>query len=109
MLATMPPEIIIGLRPRVLLKTIPLNAPATMLLAASCLPRVCPSAALTQLYTMATTPAEFPRNGPRLVTEFRTLLRRILGGAVTGARLRPSVMPHTPPSDSAERYVVPVP
>lgn len=36
--ATIPPEINIGLTPLVLLKTIPLNAPATMVLAASCLP-----------------------------------------------------------------------
>lgn len=37
--ATMPPEIIIGLMPRVLLNSIPLKAPAATLLAASCLPR----------------------------------------------------------------------
>jgi hypothetical protein len=34
-LATMPPLIIIGFTPRVLLKIMPLNAPATMLLVAS--------------------------------------------------------------------------
>lgn len=37
--ATIPPEIIMGLTPRVLLKSIPLNAPAATLLEASCLPR----------------------------------------------------------------------
>lgn len=36
--ATIPPEIIIGLMPLVLLKSIPLSAPAATLFAESCLP-----------------------------------------------------------------------
>jgi len=36
--ATMPPEISMGLTPRVLLKIIPLRAPAAIVLAASCFP-----------------------------------------------------------------------
>lgn len=36
--ATIPPEIIIGRTPRVLLKIIPLNAPAAILFAESCFP-----------------------------------------------------------------------
>lgn len=39
MLATIPPEIIMGFTPLVLLKIIPLRAPATILFAASCFPR----------------------------------------------------------------------
>ena len=42
MLATIPPEINIGRVPRVLLKIIPLRAPATILFAASCFPRLYP-------------------------------------------------------------------
>lgn len=37
--ATIPPEMTMGLNPRVLLKSMPLSAPAAMVLAASCLPR----------------------------------------------------------------------
>src|SRR5690625_4629288 len=45
---TTPPEIIMGRRPRVLLNTMPLSAPASTLLAASCLPRRLPTRELRQ-------------------------------------------------------------
>ena len=108
-LATIPPEIIMGLKPLVLLKTIPLIPPAAILLAESCFPRTYPMDEFRPLYSMATTPAEFPRKGPRLVTEFSTVFNRIFGGAVTGVRRSPSERPHAPPTVSAARYVVPVP
>jgi hypothetical protein len=40
--ATIPPEIIMGRTPLVLLKSIPLSAPAKTLFAESCFPRICP-------------------------------------------------------------------
>ena len=80
--ATRPPDIIIGLRPRVLLNSMPLKAPAVMLLRASCLPREYPIVELTPLYTMAITPAEFPRKGPLLVIAFRAEFSRSRGDAV---------------------------
>lgn len=106
--ATTPPEIIMGLTPLVLLKTIPLNAPATMLFAASCFPLKWPMKELIPLYTIAMTPAELPRNGPLLVTAFRTEFSLSFGGWPADLR-RPSCRPHAPPSVNAERYVTPVP
>jgi hypothetical protein len=47
--ATMPPEIIIGRIPLVLLNTIPLKAPANTLFAESCLPRIDPMKELKPL------------------------------------------------------------
>lgn len=47
--ATMPPEIIIGFRPLVLLNSMPLSAPAMIELAESCFPRRCPMYELMQL------------------------------------------------------------
>lgn len=108
-LATRPPDISIGLNPLVLLNSIPLNAPATMLFALSCLPRKCPIVELIPLYTMAITPAEFPKNGPLLVTLFSTLFSFSFGGAFAVERFSPSIMPHVPPIDRAVRYVAPVP
>lgn len=107
--ATSPPDINIGLNPLVLLKSIPLSAPAAMLLTLSCFPRQCPIVELTPLYTMAITPAELPRKGPRRVTLFSTLFKRSFGGALTGVRFKPSIKPHVPPTLSAVRYVTPVP
>lgn len=106
--ATIPPEMAIGLNPLVLLNNMPLRKPAPMLLAASCFPRTYPMYELMQLYTMATTPAELPKNGPRLVIAFRVEFSRSLG-AWPALRLRPSCRPHAPPIDRAERYVIPVP
>lgn len=100
--ATRPPEIIIGRTPLVLLKTMPLNPPAAIVLKASCSPRRNPISELMQLYVMATTPALLPRNGPRLVMALRTALSRSLGGWPADLR-RPSWNPHTPPIDSAVR------
>ena len=77
---TTAPEIIMGRSPFVLLKSIPLNAPAATVLAESCLPLKYPIPELKQLYVIATTPAEFPRKGPRRVTALRTEFRRSLGG-----------------------------
>lgn len=106
--ATILPEIIIGRRPLVLLKSIPLSPPAIMLFAESCFPLKYPIVELKPLYTIAITPAEFPRNGPRLVMAFRQEFSRNFGGCVA-ERLRPSCSPQAPPSVSAERYVTPVP
>lgn len=106
--ATTPPEIIIGLRPLVDLKIIPLNAPAAMLLAASCFPLWWPMKELIPLYTSAITPAELPKNGPLRVTAFSTELSLSFGGWPDDLR-RPSCIPHAPPSTNAERYVTPVP
>ena len=78
--ATIPPDIIIGLTPLVLLKSIPLNAPARTLFAESCLPRRCPMKELNPLYTNAITPAELPKKGPRRVTAFKTEFNRSFGG-----------------------------
>jgi hypothetical protein len=78
--ATIPPEIIIGRIPLVLLNSIPLRAPATILFAESCFPRICPIKELKPLYTMAITPAEFPKNGPLLVTAFSTEFNLNFGG-----------------------------
>ena len=106
--ATTPPEIIIGLTPLVDLKIIPLSAPAAILFAASCLPLKCPIKELKPLYTIAITPAELPKNGPLRVTEFSTPLRRSFGGCPAVLR-SPSCNPHAPPRVKAERYDTPVP
>ena len=108
-LATIPLEIIIGLTPLVLLKIAPLNAPATTLFVMSCFPRMLPIVLLIPLYTMATTPAELPKKGPLLVTEFSTPLSRNRGAMVGGFFRRPSERPHAPPTARAERYETPVP
>jgi hypothetical protein len=47
--ATIPPDIIIGRTPLVLLKSIPLSAPARILFAESCFPRRCPMKELKPL------------------------------------------------------------
>src|ERR1700721_787183 len=65
--ATIPPEIIMGRTPLELLKIIPLKAPARTLFAESCFPLKCPIKELKPLYTIAITPAEFPKKGPRRV------------------------------------------
>lgn len=101
--ATIALEITIGFNPLVLLNMAPLKAPAAMLLVASCLPRKCPIVEFIPLYTIATTPAELPRNGPLRVTVFKTLFSRSFGGAEAGARFSPSIIPQTPPLASAER------
>jgi hypothetical protein len=93
----------------VLLKSIPLRAPARTLFAASCFPRIYPIVEFTPLYTNAMTPAELPRKGPLRVTAFRTELSLSLGGADVGNRFNPSARPHAPPKDKAVRYVTPVP
>jgi len=98
----MPPEIIMGLRPLVLLNNIPDNNPADMELTASCLPLKYPIYELKQLYAIATTPAEFPKKGPLRVTAFRTELSLNLGGWPDDL-LKPSCRPQTPPMDSADR------
>jgi len=49
------------------------------------------------LYIMATTPAELPRNGPRLVTPLRIAFSLIFGGAPAGTLLNPSANPRKPP------------
>lgn len=100
--ATIPPEIIIGRIPLVLLKSIPLKAPATILFAESCLPRIYPIKELKPLYTMAITPAEFPKNGPLLVTAFNTEFNRNFGGWLCD-RLSPSCNPQAPPTVNAVR------
>ena len=100
--ATIPPEIIIGLTPLVLLKIIPLNAPATILFAESCFPRICPINELKPLYTIAITPAELPKNGPLLVTAFNTEFNRNFGGCPFD-RLNPSCNPQAPPIVNAVR------
>ena len=106
--ATIPPEIIIGRTPLVLLKIIPLSAPARTLFAESCLPLICPIKELKPLYTIAITPAEFPKNGPRLVTAFSTEFNRSFGGCVADL-LKPSCNPQAPPTVNAVKYVTPVP
>lgn len=108
-LATIPLLISIGLTPLVLLKIAPLNAPATTLFVISCFPRNDPIVLLIPLYTIATTPALFPKNGPLLVTAFSTPLSRNRGAIVGGFLRRPSESPHAPPTVSAERYETPVP
>ena len=100
--ATSPLEIIIGLTPLELLNSAPDSAPAMMLFPASCFPLMLPMNELHTLYTSASTPAEFPRNGPRRVTLFSTAFNLRRGGAWGGARCRPSVRPQAPPSPSAE-------
>lgn len=107
--ATSPPEINIGFNPLVLLKSMPLSAPAAMLFTLSCFPLQYPIVELTPLYTIAITPAELPRKGPRRVTLFNTLFKRSFGGALLGVRFKPSNKPHVPPTVSAVRYVTPVP
>lgn len=104
----MPPEIIIGRTPLVLLKSIPLSAPARTLFAESCFPRICPIKELKPLYTIAMTPAEFPKNGPRRVTAFKTEFNRSFGGCPADL-LRPSCKPQAPPTVKAVKYVTPVP
>ncbi|KAI4125989.1 MAG: hypothetical protein LQ347_005146 [Umbilicaria vellea] len=69
----------------------------------------CLSCDLDRPGTIAITPAELPKNGPRLVTEFSTEFSRSFGGALAGNRFIPSTSPHVPPIVSAERYVTPVP
>jgi len=107
--ATSPPDISIGLVPFVLLKIMPLIAPAAMLLAGSCFPLKYPMYELTPLYIIATTPAEFPRNGPLRVTPLSIALSLIFGGAPIGTLLIPSTNPSAPPVPRAPRYVIPVP
>jgi hypothetical protein len=109
MLATIPLEIIIGLSPLVLLKMAPLMAPATTLFVISCFPLTAPIELLTPLYTIATTPAEFPKNGPLLVTAFNTPFNRNRGGMDDGFFCSPSANPHAPPIARAVRYDTPVP
>jgi hypothetical protein len=91
-----------GLIPLVLLKSIPLKAPATILFAESCFPRICPIKELKPLYTMAITPAEFPKNGPLLVTAFNTEFNLNFGGWLCD-RLNPSCNPQAPPTVNAVR------
>nr|OQO24504.1 hypothetical protein B0A51_09535 [Rachicladosporium sp. CCFEE 5018] len=100
---TIAPDITIGRTPLVALNIMPLIVPAATLLKASCLPRVYPIVLLIPLYINATTPAEFPRNGPRRVTAFSTEFSRNLGGAVGGNRFNPSAKPHAPPIDKAAK------
>lgn len=107
-LATIEPEIIIGRIPLVLLKIIPLKAPAAILFTESCFPRMLPIKELNPLYTNAITPAEFPKKGPRRVTAFNTELRRNFGGCPFDL-LKPSCRPQAPPIVNALKYVTPVP
>lgn len=137
-LATMPPDITIGLKPLVLLKIMPLRAPAATLFAVSsasvsqifCNDRVLrthvsharircmnlylmvisafvldflSTAKHAPLYTIATTPAELPKNGPRRVTAFNTLFSLIFGGALGAVLRNPSTMPQAPPVPSATK------
>lgn len=101
--ATNPPDINIGLNPLVLLNSIPLSAPASILFILSCRPLAYPIVELIPLYTIAMTPAEFPKNGPLRVTLFSTEFSRSFGGAEAGERFKPSAMPHAPPMESAAR------
>jgi hypothetical protein len=102
-LATIPPLIAIGLNPLVLLNTAPLIAPATTEFVISCFPLQYPIVLLVPLYTIATTPAEFPRKGPLLVTAFNTPFNRNLAGIDGGFFCSPSAKPHAPPTVSALR------
>ena len=102
-LATIPLLIIIGRTPLVLLKMAPLSAPATTLFVISCFPLQYPIVLLMPLYTIAITPAEFPKNGPLRVTAFSTPLSRNRGAIVGGFFCKPSASPHAPPTDRADR------
>ena len=104
-----PPATTIAFGPLVLFHNAPANIPAMTLFAASCFPLTFPIPAFIAVNPKAITPALFPRNGPRLVTAFRTELRRSFGGAVGGVFLKPSKKPQIPPAVRAVRYVVPVP
>jgi hypothetical protein len=55
------------------------------------------------LYTIAMTPALFPKNGPLRVTAFNTPFSRNRGGMLDGFFCRPSERPHAPPIVSAVR------
>jgi hypothetical protein len=123
--ATNPPDINMGFVPLVLLNTAPLMNPAAILFAGSSFfmldttrspdmiylrfPLKYPIYELIPLYIIATTPAEFPKNGPLLVTPLSIAFNLIFGGAEDGTFLIPSANPRKPPVPSADRYVIPVP